>query len=108
MPGKNCICDSIRVISVQSDTFGLQGAPATFQKMMDKLTKGLEDSIAAYLDDLVIFRNSWEEHLHIWRMFHQLRTAGLTAKPKKCQFAMRQCTCLRHVVGNEIFRPEPS
>ena len=62
--------------------FGLQGAPATFQRMMDKLTRGLNDSIAAYIDDLVIFRNSWEDHFqHIWRVFHQLRAAGLITKP---------------------------
>ena len=89
--------------------FGLQGAPATFQRMMDKLTRGLEDSTAAYLDDLVIFSHSWEEHLqHIQRVLHRLRAAGLTVKPKKCQFAMRHCTYLGHIVGNGMVRPEPS
>ena len=35
--------------------FGLQGAPATFQRMMDQLLSGLEAYTAAYLDDLVVF-----------------------------------------------------
>ena len=43
--------------------FGLQGAPATFQRLMDRLVQGMEDHAAAYLDDLVIFSTTWEEHL---------------------------------------------
>ena len=35
--------------------FGLSGAPATFQRMMDNLTRGLSESTCAYLDDLVIY-----------------------------------------------------
>ena len=35
--------------------FGLQGAPATFQRMMDQLLSGLEAYTAAYRDDLVVF-----------------------------------------------------
>lgn len=40
--------------------FGLQGAPATFQRLMDR---GLEVFSAAYLDDVVVFSKTWEEHL---------------------------------------------
>ena len=43
--------------------FGLQGAPATFQMMMDKLLDGLGSFTNAYLDDLVIYSSTWEEHL---------------------------------------------
>ncbi|KAL5489194.1 hypothetical protein EMCRGX_G018260 [Ephydatia muelleri] len=35
--------------------FGLQGAPATFQRLMDRIVKGCESFAAAYLDDLIIF-----------------------------------------------------
>ena len=89
--------------------FGLQGAPATFQRMMDKLIRGMEDYTAAYLDDLVIFSGSWERHLqHIREVLDRLRAAGLAAKSKKCQFGMAQCIYLCHVVGNGLVRPEPS
>ena len=51
--------------------FGLQGAPATFQRMMDCLLHGLQSFSAAYLDDLVIFRETWEEHLkHLCSICH--------------------------------------
>ena len=62
--------------------FGLQGAPATFQRLMDKVLQGLEDYAAAYIDDLVIHSTTWEEHLtQIQTVFQRLRLAGLTAKP---------------------------
>ena len=72
--------------------FGLQGAPATFQRMMDRLIDGCDAYAAAYLDDLIIHSNTWEEHLqHIKSILVRLRAAGLTAKPTKCQFGMREC-----------------
>ena len=75
--------------------------------MMDCLIEGLEDFTAAYLDDLVIYSESWDEHLqHIQCVLHKLQEAGLTAKPAKCQFAMAQCTYLGHIVGGGRVYPE--
>ena len=75
--------------------FGLQGAPATFQRMMDKLVDGCDAFTAAYLYDLVIYSSTWEEHLqHIKSVFGRLRATGLMAKPGKC-----------HVVGSGVVRP---
>ena len=87
--------------------FGLQGAPATFQRMMDCLLHGLQSFSAAYLDDLVIFSETWEEHLeHLRSILSRLRESGLTAKPSKCQYAMEHCIYLGHVVGGGIVKPE--
>ena len=44
--------------------FGLQGVPATFQRMMDSLLRGLGTHTAAYHDDMVIHSHMWKEHLH--------------------------------------------
>ena len=85
--------------------FGLSGAPASFQRMID----GLQDYSAAYLDDLVVFSSTWEDHLRQVREILQcLRQAGLTAKPGKCQFGMETCTYLGHIVGNGVVKPETS
>ena len=87
--------------------FGLQGAPATIQRMMDVLLKRIREYADAYLDDLVIFSHTWEEHCkHLRAVFSRLREAGLTAKPAKCQLGMQQCVYLGHVVGNGQVRPE--
>ena len=86
--------------------FGLSGEPATFQHLMDQVLRGLESYSAAYRDD-VIHSASWEEHLmHIRVVLDRLRKVGLTAKPRKCQFGMQQCSYLGHIVGNEVVQPE--
>ena len=87
--------------------FGLHGAPATFQRMMDNLLTGAEEYAAAYLDDLVIYSDTWEQHLVCLRgILQRLRRAGLTAKPSKCKIAAARCSYLGHIVGNGEVRPE--
>ena len=78
--------------------FGLQRAPATFQRLMDKVVRGLEQFTAAYLDDLIIYSESWNDHLkHISEVLKCLRKAGLTMKAKKCQIGMSECVYLGHM-----------
>ena len=87
--------------------FCLQGAPAAFQRKMDHPIEGLEGFTAAYMDDLVIYSLTLEEYLqHLHQVFQHLKKTGLTAKPKKCQFAMQQCWYLGHIVGNGTVQPE--
>ena len=87
--------------------FGLQGAPSTFQRMMDQLLRGLEDCAAAYLDDLIVYSTSWTEHLVALRaVLERLKMAGLTAKPSKCHLALKECMYLGHIVGNGQVCPE--
>ena len=43
--------------------FGLSGAPASFQKLMDRILRGSQEYSEAYIDDVVIFSETWEEHL---------------------------------------------
>ena len=43
--------------------FGLNGAPVTFQRLMDKVMRDMGKFVHAYLDDLVVFSDSWTEHL---------------------------------------------
>jgi len=51
--------------------FGLRNAPATFPRLVFKLLTGLETFAVAYLDDVIIFSDSWEEHLKQIRLvFH--------------------------------------
>lgn len=87
--------------------FGLQGAPATFQRLMDRVLHGVGDFAAAYLDDIVIFSETWEDHLtHVRSVLSRLQASGLTAKPSKCQFGMAQCVYLGHIVGSGLVKPE--
>ena len=89
--------------------FGLSGAPASFQRLMDHLIRGCQEFAAAYLDDLIIFSATWEEHLqHLGEILERLKQANLTAKPGKCQFGMSDCVYLGHRVGGGSVQPEVS
>ena len=87
--------------------FGLNGAPATFQRLMNEVVRDKENFAQAYLDDLVIFSDTWSEHLsHLQTVLERLQGFGLTAKMAKCQWAMGECTYLGHVIGGGHVKPE--
>ncbi len=87
--------------------FGLHGAPAKFQRLMDQVLRGCEGWAAAYLDDMVIFSNSWEEHLtHLSETLKRIREAGLTLNVKKCEWARQETSYLGYHLGNGKLRPQ--
>lgn len=87
--------------------FGLHGAPATFQRMMDQILQGTEMFAAAYLDDIIIFSQSWEEHLrHLQEVLKRIKTAGLTIRPDKCALAKAETQYLGYVLGHGVVRPQ--
>ena len=72
--------------------FGLKGAPATFQQLMDCVIIGLDSFISAYIDDVIIFSNTFEEHLeHLQQVLERLQGARLTAKSQKCHLGSDNC-----------------
>ena len=80
--------------------FGLKGAPSTFQRLMDKVLDHCRCFADAYIDDISIYSETWEEHLkHLCEVLQQLREANLTAKPSKCKLAMFKCGYLGLIVG---------
>ncbi|XP_041424995.1 uncharacterized protein LOC121395491 [Xenopus laevis] len=92
----------------QTMPFGMKNAPATFQRLVNQLLGGLEGFAVAYLDDIAIFSNSWEEHLaHLSQVLDRIQGAGLTIKPEKCQIGMTEVQYLGHRVGSGTLRPEP-
>src|SRR5213078_1922052 len=68
--------------------FGLTNAPATFQTLMNQILHPYIDKfILVYLDDILIYSNSEEEHLqHLRIVFDTLRAHKLFARPSKCTF----------------------
>lgn len=87
--------------------FGLHGAPATFQKMMDRLLRGTESYAVAYLDNVVIYSSSWEDHLaHLKEVLRRIKEAGLTIHPDKCALAKQETKYLGFVLGKGVIRPQ--
>ena len=88
--------------------FGLHSAPATFQRMINHALRNCWPFARAYIDDIVIFSRSWEEHLvHLREVFTCLQTAKLTIKVSKCQFGRKEVRYLGHVIGGGTVRPDP-
>ncbi len=71
--------------------FELKGAPATFQCLMTKvLGSYLYDFVMVYLDDIIIFFQTMDEHLqHMRKVLEALRQAGLKLKLEKYEFAKK-------------------
>ncbi len=87
--------------------FGLQGAPATFQRLMDQVLAGAEAFSAAYLDDIVIYSLTWEDHVqHLKEVLQRLHQAGLTVQPKKCSIAQQKAKYLGYLLGHGEIRPQ--
>jgi hypothetical protein len=64
---------------------GLKSAPITFQRVMELALQGLQWQICLiYLDDVVIFSKTFDEHMErLTRVFDRISTAGLKLKPEK-------------------------
>ena len=59
--------------------FGLCNAPATFQRLMDRIYKDIAwKFVVVYLDDTIIYSRIFEDHLkHLREVFIRIRKAGL-------------------------------
>ena len=88
--------------------FGLAQAPACFQELMTGILKDFDFAIA-YLDDIIIFSTTAEEHLsHIKQVFEKLCTAKLSIKFSKCHFFTKEIQYLGHFLSTKGIWPLPS
>ena len=72
--------------------FGMKNSPATFQRLINSDTSGI-DGCDAYIDDAIIYSDTWEEHLSTIRQFHdRLGDAKLTINLSKSEFACATVT----------------
>ena len=86
--------------------FGLFGAPATFQRLMDRVLRPHAAFAAAYLDDVIIHSNSWAQHMrHVGAVLESVRQVGLTANPKKCEIGWAEVRYLGYHLGSGQVRP---
>lgn len=87
--------------------FGLVNASASFSRLMRKLLEGMQ-FIDNFIDDVIIYTKSFQEHLQIVEEFlERLRAANLTAKPSKCFIGFQSLECLGHIAGEEKLLPVP-
>jgi len=81
--------------------FGLTNAPATFQALMNSvLHRFLRKCVLVFFDDILIYSNSYSEHLqHLRAVLSTLRDHNLHVKKSKCAFATQSVTYLGHVIS---------
>jgi len=90
--------------------FGLTNAPATFMRLMNDILRPFTNSfVVVYLDDILVFSYSWEEHLHhIHQVLQTLWQQKLCANLEKCTLGMTQVQYLRHIIDERGVHVDPS
>ena len=82
--------------------FGLANSPGVFSQLMSIVLDGMETFAMAYLDDIMVFSRSPEEHIeHLQRVFDSLKRHGLKLKLLKCQFLREKTKYLGFVINND-------
>ncbi|GBG77112.1 hypothetical protein CBR_g23437 [Chara braunii] len=91
-------------------SFGLTNTPATFQRCMNDLFRPwLDRFVVVYLDDILVFSKTLEEHEgHLRQILSKLRESNFKINPKKCEWAKTEVLYLGHVLDGDGIWPEDS
>jgi hypothetical protein len=89
--------------------FGLTNGPATFQSHINTALHDLLDvTCTAYLDDILIFSDNESEHeKHVKQVVDRLRSAGLQADIKKCEFGVKRTKYLGFIISTDGVQVDP-
>ena len=84
----------------------MKNATSTFQRLMWIVTKDLSNCIT-YLDDIVIFSDTWQDHLnHIRALLTAIANFNLVMNLSKCEFGKSEIVYLGHKIGGEKVMPK--
>uniref|UniRef100_A0A3B1ISM8 Gypsy retrotransposon integrase-like protein 1 n=1 Tax=Astyanax mexicanus TaxID=7994 RepID=A0A3B1ISM8_ASTMX len=88
---------------------GITNAPSTFQRLMEKCMSDLNlKEVIVFLDDLIVFSETLEEHEHrLLRVLQRLKEYGLKLSPEKCRFFQTSVRYLGHIVSRNGVETDP-
>lgn len=86
---------------------GLKNSPSTFQRVMDNVLQGVENSLV-YLDDILVFSTSLQEHIiNLKKVFQRLRETNFKIQMDKSEFLKHETPFLGHIITPEGVKPNP-
>ena len=105
---KTAFCTPFNTYIYNRMPFGLSNAVAVFQRLMTAVLGGLIGHQAcAYLDDVIIFSKTFEEHIaRLQNVLQRFRETKLKIKLSKCSFCASSVQFLGHVVDKNGIRPD--
>ncbi|EFO89563.1 hypothetical protein CRE_22626 [Caenorhabditis remanei] len=87
--------------------FGLKSAASYFQRALRTVLSGLEEEVLVYIDDILVFSKTFEQHvISLRKVLQRFRDFNLKASPKKCEFAKKAITFLGHEIGKDSYSPD--
>ena len=106
---KTAFCTKYGLYEYTSMPMGLTNSPTTFQRLMELALRGLQwHTCLIYLDDIVVFGKTFDEHLQrVEEVLDRIKAAGLKLKPEKCQLFQREVDFLGHLVSADGIKPNP-
>lgn len=89
--------------------FGLKNSPSTFQRVMDDVLRDLQNKVAlVYMDDVIIFSASLDEHIaNLKSVFKKFREYNLKVQLDKSEFLRKEVEFLGHVITADGIKPNP-
>ena len=102
-------CGPLGFFECETMPFGATNAPATFQRLMEDCLGDLNlNWCIVYLDDVIVYSQTPEEHLErLEAVFKKLSAYGLKLKPSKCTFFQEEITYLGHLITADGIATDP-
>ncbi|MCO5587306.1 hypothetical protein L7F22_041254 [Adiantum nelumboides] len=106
---KTTFCTTFGLYEYLVMTFGLTNAPATFNRMMERIFRPHRNFTGVFFDDVIIYSKSMEEHKkHLQVIFQALRDNKLFINQKESEFFLQEIQYLGHIISKLGIRMDPS
>lgn len=88
---------------------GLKNSPSTFQRVMDNVLRDLQNVVClVYLDDIIVFSVSLQEHMiNLEKVFQRLRESNFKIQMDKSEFLKLETAYLGHIISKDGIKPNP-